>query len=74
MVKVLSHNPMGSIQAYKYKHSTTSAGLTRPYMVSHDHECIHTIMSGLKQPKVDSHDRIEEFHTITHCGEQSREI
>ena len=51
MVKVLSHNLMGSIRAYKYKHSTTSAGLTRPHLVLHDHKCIHTT-------KVDPHDRM----------------
>ena len=51
MVKVLSHNLMGSIRAYKYKHSTTSARSTRPHLVLHDHKCIHPT-------KVDPHDQM----------------
>ena len=50
MVKVLSHNLMGSIRAYKYKHSTTSARSTRPYLVLHDHKSIHPA-------EVDPHDQ-----------------
>ena len=46
MVKVLSHKLMGSIQAYKYKHATTSARSTRPYLVLHDHKCIHPAKVG----------------------------
>ena len=51
MVKVLSHNLMESIRAYKYKHSTTSARSTRPYLVLHDHKSIH-------QAEVGPHDQM----------------
>ena len=66
MVKVLSHNLMGSIRAYKYKHSTTSARSTRPYLVLHDHKSIH-------QAEVGPHDQCgltrpnDEIHTTIHC-------
>ena len=66
MVKVLSHNLMGSIRAYKYEHSTTSARSTRPYLVLYDHRGIH-------QAEVDLHDQCKltllnkEIHTTIHC-------
>ena len=40
-VKVLSHNLSGSIRAYKYKHTTTSARSTRPCLVLYDHRSKH---------------------------------
>ena len=66
MVKVLSHNLMGSIRAYKYKHSTTSARSARPYLVLYDHRSNH-------QAEVDPHDQCgltplnTEIHTTIHC-------
>ena len=64
VVKVISHNPMGIIRAYKYKHSTTSVRSTRPLRVSHDRECIPHDQCGFTRPvwihttSVDSHDQM----------------